>query len=273
MKSWPRILTGASTAASTAKHDLLRTARPGVQAASGDHLRRRAHRGEQRRPAARDGHAGGLSRTCWWTSARVRRSWAGSPTRHGSSFSALRTAFCSVRTWCRRSRCIVSTTASWRRTDEYFEYPTHASGQGRWNICGLDLPEDVLRKVYRENALRLLPASLSVLQLKPSKDATPPRTLGVGFHDRRSCEPSQLQPCCCCAIAGLGGLLYGVDVGIIGGALPYLEATARQSNRQLFSNGQLSTIVAAVLLGSVHLHVSLPELIADCSWAQANDDF
>ncbi len=41
--------------------------------------------------------------------------------------------------------------------DEYFEYPTHASRQGRWNIYGLDLPEDVLRKVYRENALRLLP--------------------------------------------------------------------------------------------------------------------
>ncbi len=40
--------------------------------------------------------------------------------------------------------------------DEYFEYPTHASRQGRWNIYGLDLPEDILRKVYRENALRLL---------------------------------------------------------------------------------------------------------------------
>jgi predicted TIM-barrel fold metal-dependent hydrolase len=40
--------------------------------------------------------------------------------------------------------------------DEYFEYPTHASGQGRWMIYGLDLPEDVLHKVYRENALRLL---------------------------------------------------------------------------------------------------------------------
>jgi len=46
-------------------------------------------------------------------------------------------------------------------------------------------------------------------------------------------------------VAGLGGLLYGVDVGIIGGALPYLQAT-----RQL-SAGQLSIIVAAVLLGSV----------------------
>jgi predicted TIM-barrel fold metal-dependent hydrolase len=41
--------------------------------------------------------------------------------------------------------------------DEYFEYPTHASRQGRWNIYGLDLPDDVLRKVYRENALKLLP--------------------------------------------------------------------------------------------------------------------
>ena len=40
--------------------------------------------------------------------------------------------------------------------DEYFEYPSHASRQGRWNIYGIFLPEDILRKVYRENALRLL---------------------------------------------------------------------------------------------------------------------
>ena len=46
-------------------------------------------------------------------------------------------------------------------------------------------------------------------------------------------------------VAGLGGLLYGVDVGIISGALPYLEATSR------LNSGQLSFIVAAVLLGSV----------------------
>ncbi|HEY2761472.1 MAG TPA: MFS transporter [Pirellulales bacterium] len=46
-------------------------------------------------------------------------------------------------------------------------------------------------------------------------------------------------------VAGLGGLLYGVDVGIIAGALPYLEATSK------FDSAQLSFVVAAVLLGSV----------------------
>jgi MFS family permease len=46
-------------------------------------------------------------------------------------------------------------------------------------------------------------------------------------------------------VAGLGGLLYGIDVGIIGGALPYLEATSG------LDASQLSVIVAAVLLGSV----------------------
>ncbi len=46
-------------------------------------------------------------------------------------------------------------------------------------------------------------------------------------------------------VAGLGGLLYGIDVGIIGGALPYLEATSE------LTTAQLSVVVAAVLLGSV----------------------
>jgi MFS family permease len=46
-------------------------------------------------------------------------------------------------------------------------------------------------------------------------------------------------------VAGLGGLLYGIDVGIIGGAYPYLAATSG------LTASQLSVIVAAVLLGSV----------------------
>jgi predicted TIM-barrel fold metal-dependent hydrolase len=41
--------------------------------------------------------------------------------------------------------------------DEYFDYPTHASRQGRWNVYGLYLPDDVLEKLYRKNALKLLP--------------------------------------------------------------------------------------------------------------------
>jgi MFS transporter, SP family, solute carrier family 2 (myo-inositol transporter), member 13 len=46
-------------------------------------------------------------------------------------------------------------------------------------------------------------------------------------------------------VAGLGGLLFGVDVGIIAGALPYLEATSG------LTADKLSNIVAAVLLGGV----------------------
>ena len=46
-------------------------------------------------------------------------------------------------------------------------------------------------------------------------------------------------------VAGLGGLLYGVDVGIIAGALPYLNDTWG------LTGNQQSFIVAAVLLGSV----------------------
>ncbi|WP_109489056.1 MFS transporter [Occallatibacter savannae] len=57
-------------------------------------------------------------------------------------------------------------------------------------------------------------------------------------------------------VAGLGGLLYGIDVGIIGGALPYLEATSK------LDPSQLSIIVAAVLLGSV-LSTLFAGLLAD----------
>jgi SP family myo-inositol transporter-like MFS transporter 13 len=57
-------------------------------------------------------------------------------------------------------------------------------------------------------------------------------------------------------VAGLGGLLYGIDVGIIGGALPYLEATAN------LTPGQLSIIVAAVLLGGT-LSTLFAGVIAD----------
>jgi len=46
-------------------------------------------------------------------------------------------------------------------------------------------------------------------------------------------------------VAGQGGLLYGMDIGIIGGALPYLAATSR------LNTAELSVIVAAMMLGGV----------------------
>jgi len=41
--------------------------------------------------------------------------------------------------------------------DEYFDYaPAPVPPQGRWQIYGLGLPENILRKVYHDNAARLL---------------------------------------------------------------------------------------------------------------------
>lgn len=41
--------------------------------------------------------------------------------------------------------------------DEYFDYaPAATPPQGRWSIYGLGLPETILRKVYHDNAARLL---------------------------------------------------------------------------------------------------------------------
>jgi predicted TIM-barrel fold metal-dependent hydrolase len=39
--------------------------------------------------------------------------------------------------------------------DEYFDH--YRRGHGLWKLYGLDLPQEVLRKVYYENALRILP--------------------------------------------------------------------------------------------------------------------
>jgi MFS transporter, SP family, solute carrier family 2 (myo-inositol transporter), member 13 len=47
------------------------------------------------------------------------------------------------------------------------------------------------------------------------------------------------------AVAGLGGLLYGIDIGVIDPALAYLNRSIR------LTEAQLSTVVAAVLAGSI----------------------
>jgi hypothetical protein len=66
----------------------------------------------------------------------------------------------------------VTPPASWKKDyayrfleteDEYFDYaPAPTPPQGRWCIYGLGLPEDILRKIYYENAERLLGIELKV---------------------------------------------------------------------------------------------------------------
>jgi predicted TIM-barrel fold metal-dependent hydrolase len=48
--------------------------------------------------------------------------------------------------------------------DEYFEYPDYIGrwGHSRWRIYGLGLPDEVLKKIYHENALRLIPGLESI---------------------------------------------------------------------------------------------------------------
>ena len=52
-------------------------------------------------------------------------------------------------------------------------------------------------------------------------------------------------------VAGLGGLLYGIDVGIISGALPYLQDTFKLPDGSVLSAQQSSLVVAAVFLGTI----------------------
>ena len=51
-----------------------------------------------------------------------------------------------------------STGVFFETYDEYFPYSEKDfPPQGFWNIYGVGLPDDVLKKVYHENLLRLLP--------------------------------------------------------------------------------------------------------------------
>jgi predicted TIM-barrel fold metal-dependent hydrolase len=50
-------------------------------------------------------------------------------------------------------------------SNEYIEYPLWGTyNQGRWRIYGLDLPDEVLEKIYVSNAARLVPSREAVAQ-------------------------------------------------------------------------------------------------------------
>ena len=72
--------------------------------------------------------------------------------------------------------------------DEYFSY---GRNQGRWNIYGVYLPDDVLRKIYHENALKLIPGSkMNWTRFNPAivkRDASEPNYLTS--KDVESFEP------------------------------------------------------------------------------------
>jgi hypothetical protein len=59
----------------------------------------------------------------------------------------------------------------WRFLETYDEYFPYAENefppQGFWNIYGIGLPDDVLKKVYYENALRLIPGLKAKFEAVP----------------------------------------------------------------------------------------------------------
>ena len=85
---------------------------------------------------------------------------AGPPAVHrpASSSSSIRTASCSAPTAPGPKSGVRLYWRFLETEDEYFPYSEKPfPPQGLWNIYGLNLPDDVLRKVYHENAARIIP--------------------------------------------------------------------------------------------------------------------
>jgi predicted TIM-barrel fold metal-dependent hydrolase len=66
--------------------------------------------------------------------------------------------------------------------DEYFPYSEKPfPPQGFWNIYGINLPDDVLRKIYYQNAIGLIPGlkakyenTIAVMKSTPDKESSDP---------------------------------------------------------------------------------------------------
>ena len=144
-----------------------RRARPRLRAPSAHDLHRAARRPSRRRTRRSGRVARPATRTCTSSSAPASESSDASRERRAASSIATRTGSCSAPTPCRmaptrRSRC--SGDALYEiyfrfleSEDEYFDYaPAPIPPQGRWRIYGLGLPDGILKKVYGENAARML---------------------------------------------------------------------------------------------------------------------
>jgi len=98
-----------------------------------------------------------------------------------------------IATLAATERCTGSIFVFWKPMNQYFEYPSHASRQGRWNISGLFFPDEVLRRVYRDNALGLLKMGRSGVRRTCEKgQATSGKVSGSGCHCGRSTNPRTL---------------------------------------------------------------------------------
>ena len=144
-----------------------RGARSGLRAPSEDHVRGAARRALGGEPGRRSAKCSTSSRTSTSRLARASASWAASRARRRGS---------SIRY---QDRILFGTDAVplgietpqqvfgedlyriyyrfLETEDEYFDYaPAPVPPQGRWRIYGLGLRESILRKVYSQNAERVL---------------------------------------------------------------------------------------------------------------------
>jgi hypothetical protein len=78
------------------------------------------------------------------------------PTRLATSFLSIPTAFCLVRIWSSNSSCTGYIFTFWKPTTSFFNILPIRHARAKWNIYGVFLPNEVLRRVYRNNAKRLL---------------------------------------------------------------------------------------------------------------------
>ena len=98
--------------------------------------------------------------------------------------------------------CTRSTTGSSRRsTSRSTTARTPVPGQGRWQIHGIGLPDDVLRKVYRDNARRILRLGPVVTGRRPrrpyrARDPARARRLRVRRAARSPSSPSTTARTC-----------------------------------------------------------------------------